>query len=155
MPELAELDLAFATIMKKMVATGRALHYTELARELDINVERGKELVHGIMAAGVPGWLHPGTDYIASFPPFNVQPTQYRVSVDGQQSWFAQCGFEALAVRWLYPGQTVRIDAPCLDCGESFHLQLRDEEILTVDPPDLVGYTRSPVGGAADSRPFR
>ena len=53
-------------------------------------MERGKQFVIGVLAAGVPGWLHPGTDYIASFPPFNNQPTQYRVSVDGEPRWYAQ-----------------------------------------------------------------
>ena len=64
------------------------------------------------------GWLHPETDYIASFPPLNNLPTQYRISVRGEQRWFAQCGFEATSVTWLFPGETVRVDAPCLDCGD-------------------------------------
>ena len=85
-----ELDTAFAAIMARMIVTGQAPHYTELAHELGVPVERGRQLVAGIMTAGVPGWMHPGTDYIASFPPFNNQPTQYRVSVDGDQRWFAQ-----------------------------------------------------------------
>ena len=34
-------------------------------------------------------WLHPDTDYIASFPPLNNLPTQYRVTVRGAQRWFA------------------------------------------------------------------
>ena len=57
------------------------------------------------------GWLHPETDYIASFPPLNSLPTQYRVSVRGEQRWFAQCGFEATSVTWLFPGETVRVEA--------------------------------------------
>ena len=85
-----DLDAVFAAIMRRMIDTGEAPHYTELARELGVPVERGKQLVAGVMAAGVPGWVHPGTDYIASFPPFNNQPTQYRVSVGGEQRWFAQ-----------------------------------------------------------------
>ena len=85
-----ELDRAFHAIMARMIATGQAPHYTELANGLGVPVERGKQLVAALLAAGVPGWVHPGTDYIASFPPFNNQPTQYRVSVDGEQRWFAQ-----------------------------------------------------------------
>ena len=38
----------------------------------------------------MPAWLHPDTDYIVSFAPFHNLPTQYRISVDGQQKWFAQ-----------------------------------------------------------------
>ncbi len=88
--EISELDRAYAAIMQQVVATGRAPHHTELANELGVAIEDGKRLIGEIFAAGVPGWLHPGTDYIASFPPFNLQPTQYRVSVDGDQRWFAQ-----------------------------------------------------------------
>lgn len=88
--ETSDLDRAFASILRTMVATGQAPHYTELAVALGVPMERGKQLVAGVMSSGVPGWVHPGTDYIASFPPFNNQPTQYRVSVDGVQRWFAQ-----------------------------------------------------------------
>ena len=72
--------------------------------ELDIELADAKELVHELVGS-TPGWVHPGTDLIASFPPFNLQPTQYRVSIDGADGWYAQCGFEALAIRWLVPGK--------------------------------------------------
>ena len=44
-------------------------------------------------------------------------------------------------MRWLFPGQEVRIDAPCLDCGEPMVVRMRDDEILESDPPEMVGYT--------------
>ena len=155
MTDVEILDRAFAAIIARMVATGQAPHYVELAAELGLAPDAGREVVNDLFAAGIPGWVHPGTDYIASFPPFNNQPTQYRITVDGEQQWFAQCGFEALAVRWLFPGQTVRVDAPCLDCGESMCVEMLDEEILSVEPPMLVGYSSSAVGGEAATRPFR
>ena len=151
---LAELDAAYAAIMDETVATGVAPHYAELARTLDVEPLRAKALIARIIHL-TPGWLHPGTDYIASFPPFNNQPTQYRVSVDGEQRWFAQCGFEALAVRWLFAGKTVTVEAPCLLGDEPLRIEMRDEEILSVEPPTMVGYTRSQVGGDAANRPFR
>lgn len=49
----------------------------------------------------------------------------------------------------------MRVEAPCLDCGEPMVIELRDEEIVLVEPATIVGYTRSPVGGDAASRPFR
>ena len=58
-------------------------------------------------------------------------------------------------MRWLFPGKTVRIDAPCLDCGESLSVELRDEEILSTSPDTMVGYTSQMVGGDAAKRPFR
>ena len=48
---------------------------------------------------------------------------------------------ESLAVRWLFPGKEVRIDAACLDCGDPIVVRMRDEEILEVDPPEAVGHT--------------
>ncbi len=151
---LDELDAAYAAIMSEIVATGVAPHYAELAKTLGIEPMRAKSVITRIIDL-TPGWLHPGTDYIASFPPFNNQPTQYRVSVDGEQRWFAQCGFEALACRWLFPGRTVTVDAPCLLGGDPLRIVMRNEEITSIAPPTMVGYTRSMVGGDAASRPFR
>lgn len=90
MADVAMLDRAFASIMQRFIQTGQAPHYTELAQELGVPLEEGRQLIADLMAAGVPGWLHPQTDYIASFPPFNNQPTQYRITIDGQQQWFSQ-----------------------------------------------------------------
>jgi hypothetical protein len=154
MSDVELLDRGYAAVMARIVSTGHAPHFTELATELGIDLSTAKQLTHDLVAH-TPGWTHPGTDHIASFPPFNVQPTQYRVSIDDQAGWFAQCGFEALAIRWLVPGKQVRIDAPCLCCGEPIAIEMCDEEITTIDPPETVGYTNSEVGGDAASRPFR
>lgn len=154
MAETALLDSGFAAVMGQVVATGQAPHYTELAAELDIGLEEGRELVHELVGL-TPGWTHPGTDYIASFPPFNLQPTQYKVSIDGNPKWFGQCGFEALAIRWLVPGRTVRIDAPCLCCGEAMTVEMCDDDISVVEPTELVGYTSVEIGGDPSTRPFR
>lgn len=50
---------------------------------------------------------------------------------------------EALAVRWLTPGQVVSVETTCLDCGESIRIRMRDEDV-EVDPPTTVGYQVSP-----------
>jgi len=83
-------DKTFHIIMKWMVETGRAPHYTEIARELELSMEEGRKAVHELFAAGVPGWLFPNTSLITSFAPFNNLPTHYQISVDGQQKWFGQ-----------------------------------------------------------------
>ena len=154
MAELELLDRGYAAVMQRIVEHQEAPHFTELAGELDIPIADARELVHELVGV-TPGWAHPGTDLIASFPPFNLQPTQYRVSIDGESGWYAQCGFEALAIRWLVPGCTVRIDAPCLCCGEPMVVEMLDEELQTVEPADTVGYTSAEVGGEASTRPFR
>ena len=90
MADLATLDRAFQAIMQQMVETGQAPHYTELAKHLGLSVEDGRQVLHDLIDTGIPAWLHSGTDYIVSFPPFNNMPTQYRITVDGEQKWFAR-----------------------------------------------------------------
>jgi hypothetical protein len=85
------LDRVYHAILTRMVQSGQAPHYTELAAELKIPVEEAREALHGLMSAGVPGiWLFPDTDYISSFAPFSNLPTQYRITVDEEQRWFGQ-----------------------------------------------------------------
>ena len=90
MTEPSPLDRTFQIIMKRMVETGQAPHYTEIAAELGIPVEDGRKALHELFSAGIPGWLFPNTDLITSFAPFNNLPTQYRITIDGQQKWFGQ-----------------------------------------------------------------
>ncbi len=154
MAEMELLDRGYATIMRSIVEGREAPHFTQLAADLGIGLAEAKELVHELVAS-TPGWVHPGTDLLASFPPFNLQPTQYRVRIDGESGWYAQCGFEAMAIRWLVPGQHVRIDAPCLCCGEPIVVEMTDEDVSTIEPAEAVGYTSAEVGGEASTRPFR
>ena len=90
MADAVVLDRAFHTVITDLVATGRAPHYTELAAALGCGVEEGRQVLHDLMGTGVPAWLHPGTDYVASFAPLNPLPTQYLVVVGGAQKWYAQ-----------------------------------------------------------------
>ena len=83
-------DRTFHAIIKRMVETGQAPHYTELASELGVKPEEGKKALHDLFVPAFPGWLFPNTDYIASFAPFSQLPTQYRITMDGQQKWFGQ-----------------------------------------------------------------
>ena len=91
MSEGTQLDRVFHFIMKRMIETGQAPFYTDIASELGVTVEEGRKALRDLFGAGVvAGWLFPNTDYIVSFAPFNNLPTQYRITVDGQQKWFGQ-----------------------------------------------------------------
>ena len=90
MSETSDPDRTFHIIMRRMAETGQAPHYTEIAAELGVSMEEGRKALHELFAAGIPGWLFPKTDLIASFAPFNNLPTQYRITIDGQQKWFGQ-----------------------------------------------------------------
>lgn len=90
MSDLSVLNKTYHFITKQMVETGHAPHYTEIAKELGFSMEEGRQTLHELIAQRVPGWLAPGTDFIASFAPFNNQPTQFRITIEGQQKWFGQ-----------------------------------------------------------------
>jgi hypothetical protein len=91
MGSLSLLDNTYNVIIKRLVKTGQAPHYTEIAAELGLSVEEARKALHDLMAAGVPGtWLFPDTDYISSFAPFSNLPTQYRITIEGEQMWFGQ-----------------------------------------------------------------
>ncbi len=85
------LDKTYQIIIQRMIKTGQAPHYTEIASELGKPVEEGRKALHDLVDLGIPGiWLFPDTDYIGSFAPFSNLPTQYRISVEGEQKWFGQ-----------------------------------------------------------------
>ena len=90
MADLETLDCTYHFIMQSFVASGRAPHSTELATELGVSAEEGRLLFHELAESGLPTWLHPGTDILVSLAPFSSLPTQYRITVGGDQRWFAQ-----------------------------------------------------------------
>jgi len=90
MDDTKMLDKVHHIILTQMVESGRAPHYTEIAAELGVSPEQGRLALHQLFVSGVYGWLYPNTDLIASYAPFNNQPTQFRVTVEGEQKWFAQ-----------------------------------------------------------------
>ena len=91
MAEPTRLDRTFSVIMSRMVETGQAPHFTEIASELGVTPREGRAALRELFGLrGLPGWLYPKTDTIVSFAPFNNLPTHYRLTVDGQQKWFGQ-----------------------------------------------------------------
>jgi len=135
-----QLDRTHHFILETFVERGYAPHYTEIAARFGVAPEEGKRLLHDLMSTGLPLWVYPDTDLIASFAPFSNLPTQYRISVDGRQAWFGQCGFESLALCWVFPGKAVQIESPCLDCGEPLRVVVRDGVIESREPEGIVCY---------------
>ena len=83
------LDMAFHEIMTRMVETGQAPHYTELALRLDLDPNSMRTVLSDLMATGYPGWLDEH-DAIVTFCPLSNRPNQYKINVDGEQRWFGQ-----------------------------------------------------------------
>src|SRR5437870_3668851 len=96
--EQEALARAYHLILRGFVREGHAPHYLELAGQLGVGGEEARRLQRALLALGGPYWAHPGTDLIAGFAPFSNLATHYRISVDGEQRWFGQCGVESLAV---------------------------------------------------------
>ncbi|OFW62233.1 MAG: hypothetical protein A2Y74_01135 [Actinobacteria bacterium RBG_13_63_9] len=77
--------------MSRMVRDGRAPHYTELAAELSLSLDEAREALRQLGDGRVPGFfLYPNVDLIASPAPFSNIPTQYLISVEGEQKWYGQ-----------------------------------------------------------------
>jgi hypothetical protein len=91
MEDKEQLDKTYHYIMETFVQRGYAPHYTEIAKRFRVTPDEGKKLLHDLIGTPVmPMWLYPGTDLLVSFAPFNNLPTQYLITVEGQQKWFGQ-----------------------------------------------------------------
>lgn len=90
MAELKQLDRTFSFITQYMVERGRAPFYTEIAAELGVSMDEGRQALHALIETRLPAWLFPNTDYISSFAPFSNLPTQYRITINGEQKWYGQ-----------------------------------------------------------------
>ena len=154
MTSATQLDQTHHFILETFVERGSAPHYTEIAARFGVSPEKGKELLHELMTSGLPMWLYPGTDLVVSVAPFSSLPTPYRVTVDGRPGWFGQCGFESLALTWVFPGKAVQIDSTCLDCGEALRVVVRDGVIEVREPDWIVGYVDIPFGRWSKDWPF-
>jgi hypothetical protein len=150
----AHLDETYHYIISVLVERGQAPHFTEIAARFGIPAEEGRRRLHELMAARLPNWLFPETDLVASFAPFNNLPTQYRISVDGEQKWFAQCGLESLAMTWMFPGKRLTVNAPCLDCGEPIRVEILDGAIEKADPAAIHFYVDLPIKKWYANLPF-
>ena len=90
MADVALLDQAYHLTMQRFINTGQAPHFAELAADLGLSIVEGRQVLHDLVTSGIPAWVHPDTDYVVSFAPFHNLPTQYRITIDGEQKWFAQ-----------------------------------------------------------------
>ena len=89
-PEATTLDSAYHFIITRMVDTGQAPHYSELADHLSLSIDDGRRVLHQLVESTGAVRLQPDADLIETVPPFSSIPTHYRITVDGQQKWFGQ-----------------------------------------------------------------
>lgn len=135
----------YTHVLKHMVEQGWAPHYTDLAVEFSVSTEEARLALNAAAEFAVGCWTSPGTDQVGSWAPLNNTPTHYLVSVDGERKWFGQCGLEVNAIRWLFPGQEVRVDCRDLATAEPIVVRYKDDEILEVTPDTTVGHINNPM----------
>lgn len=84
MADLVMLDRAYHHVMQRIVHTGQAPHYTELATDLGLAMEAGKLLLYELIDSGIPAWLHPvGSKYSCGLAVIVVeQPTEPLSTLD-------------------------------------------------------------------------
>ncbi len=90
-PKEGLVQRAYTSILEEFIQTGRAPHYTELGHILGVGPEEAKDLQREAAQAGLAAcFLLDDTGYIESFAPFYNLANHYRVTVEGEQKWFAQ-----------------------------------------------------------------
>jgi hypothetical protein len=86
------IQKAYASVLEHFIEHGRAPHYIELAKTLDIQIDEARVLIRDTAAAApiASCWLSHDTDYIESWAPFSNVPTHLKIAIDGEQKWYGQ-----------------------------------------------------------------
>ncbi|EFV14107.2 alkylmercury lyase family protein [Segniliparus rugosus] len=79
----------------------------------------------------------PGMGEIVYARPFAAFENHYRVTVDGEQKWYAECAVEACAISSQFPGSEVVVDSVCRQTGQPVRLVGRDGVLLDYAPKTL------------------
>ncbi|QLY32457.1 alkylmercury lyase family protein [Nocardia huaxiensis] len=69
--------------------------------------------------------------------PFATFENHYRITVDGDQRWFAECAVEACAISAQFPGAEVIVESHCRQTGQPIRLTGRDGVLLDFTPKTL------------------
>ncbi len=90
MQENALVQQIYNTVIEQFIKTGRAAHYTEIAETLGLQPEEARQLQHKAADSSIGCWFVKDTDYVESWAPFSNVPTQYLVTIKGEQKWYGQ-----------------------------------------------------------------
>ena len=52
------------------------------------------------------------------------------------------------------PGKTVRVEAPCLDCGLAIRVDIKDGVLLRVEPEGVTGFVAVPMWKWYENLPY-
>jgi len=90
MQDTAVAQRAYTAVVEHYVKTGRAPHYTELAGIFNLKPDVARQVQHAAAEASIACWFMQDTDYVESWAPFSNIPTQYLLTINGQQKWYGQ-----------------------------------------------------------------
>jgi len=90
MEETTLVQRAYTTVVEHFLKTGRAPHYTELAVTLGVHPEEARQLQRKAAESSIACWFVKDADYVESWAPFSNVPTQYLVTIKGEQKWYGQ-----------------------------------------------------------------
>lgn len=88
--EIILVQQAYTTVLEYFLKTGRAPHYTELAVILGLRPQEARQIQRKAAESALGCWFVNHTDYVESWAPFSNVPTQYLVTINGQQKWYGQ-----------------------------------------------------------------
>lgn len=69
--------------------------------------------------------------------PFSNLPTDFQITFPDGQTAFSMCAIDSLGIPFLV-GKDVKIDSACAYCGEDIAIKVKDEEIISSEPGDVV-----------------
>ena len=90
MEETQLVQRAYTAVLEHFIETGRAPHYTELAKTLGLTPDKARDLQHKTAESAIACWFVRDTDYVESWAPFSNVPTHYLVTIGGEQKWYGQ-----------------------------------------------------------------
>lgn len=90
MQENKLVQKAYTAVEEHFMKTGRAPHYTELAAIMGIQPEEARQTQHKAADSSIACWFAKDTDYVESWAPFSNVPTNYLVTINGEQKWYGQ-----------------------------------------------------------------
>jgi len=90
MEESTLVQRAYTAVVEYFIKTGLAPHYTELAETLGLSPEEARRVQHKATEISLACWFVKDTDYVESWAPFSNVPTNYLVTIKGEQKWYGQ-----------------------------------------------------------------
>lgn len=140
-------------IVDSFVQTGRAPDTNEIGKTLNLSRQQVLNALRELPKFDTFA-VEQSTENIRILSPFSNLPTPFKISVDGEQRWFAVCGPETLAMSEMFPGQRISIDAFCRDCGDRIQFDMQDGEVVGSGQPDLLIHLGVPVAKWFDDLPY-